>query len=119
MTAIDQAALGQAAPSIDIRYGRGRITFESYDGQPVVLAFVPDWSPGRDADGTTRALRAELRGLGAVLVMVSEGRVWTFRPDDDVELEASGPELDARCLGKLRARYGLQADTRDEFGLFV
>jgi len=129
MTAIDQAALGQAAPSIDIHYGRpwevpgegrGRtITFESFDGQPVVLAFVPTWLPGRGADGTTRSLRAQLRGLGAVLVMVSDERVWTFRPDDDVELEASGPDLDGRCLAKLRARYGLQPDTRHAFGLFV
>jgi xanthine dehydrogenase YagT iron-sulfur-binding subunit len=129
MTAIDLPALGKAAPSIDIHDGRPRevlgggrgrtIALESFDGQPVVLAFVPAWSPGPGEDGATRALRAELRGLGAVLVVVSDDRVWTFRPDDDLELEASGPDLDGRCLATLRARYGLQSDARDAFGLFV
>jgi xanthine dehydrogenase YagT iron-sulfur-binding subunit len=120
MTAINPAALGQAAPPIDVRYGRGStITLESFDGQPVVLAFVRGWSPRPGANGTTRALRAELRGLGAVLVMVSDDRVWTFRPDDDVELDASGLDLDGRNVARLQARYGFQPGTRHAFGLFV
>lgn len=49
--------------------------------QPIVLVYLRDattFDPGR-------AVRAELRGLGAVLVLLTPAGTFVFRPDDDLE----------------------------------
>jgi xanthine dehydrogenase YagT iron-sulfur-binding subunit len=79
-----------------------------------VLAFVRRWTPGFDAGAG--AIRAQLRGLGAILFIVSDAGVWSFRPDDDVELSASpSPQL-RREIDELAARCGVAAG---EDGVFV
>jgi xanthine dehydrogenase YagT iron-sulfur-binding subunit len=55
-----------------------------FQGRTRVLAFVRDWHPDRDRDELP-AIRAELRGLGAVLVILSDVGAWSFQPDDDLE----------------------------------
>jgi xanthine dehydrogenase YagT iron-sulfur-binding subunit len=95
------------------------LSLESFDGQPVVLAFCqapPDW--GR-AGPLMNDLRAELRGLGAVMVLVSDQEVWTFRPDDDLQIHASGDEIQGAQLRALRTRYGVKADGAGVLGLYV
>jgi xanthine dehydrogenase YagT iron-sulfur-binding subunit len=52
---------------------------------PVVVAFVPGWSGEDSPDGDLRSIRAELRGLGAVLVVLSETGICSFQPDDALE----------------------------------
>ena len=52
---------------------------------PIVLAFAPRWAGEDGPAGSLRAIRAELRGLGAVLVVFSDSGVWSFRPDDEME----------------------------------
>jgi len=52
---------------------------------PRVLAFVRAWSIDHADRAELRAIRAELRGLGASLTIVSDGGTWSFRPDDDAE----------------------------------
>jgi hypothetical protein len=58
-------------------------------GEPVVLAFVDgvDLPAVAASQGPTPldTIRAELRGLGAALVVVSGCAIWRFRPDDDFE----------------------------------
>lgn len=77
-----------------------------------MLAFVRGWTPGGDAD----AIRAQLRGLGAILFVVSDAGVWSFRRDDDVELSArSSPRL-AREIEDLGARFGVPSG---DDGVFV
>jgi xanthine dehydrogenase YagT iron-sulfur-binding subunit len=84
-------------------------------GRPWVLAFARGWTPSADA----RAVRAQLRGLGAILFVVSDAGVWSFRPDDDVELSAAvsvlGRQL-RREIDELGARWGV---ARGEDGVFV
>jgi xanthine dehydrogenase YagT iron-sulfur-binding subunit len=114
-----QPALGQAAPAIDILTARaGVMSIESFDGQPIVVAFSP--APWRkESEPTLRAVRAELRGLGAVLVMFACDEVWSFRPDDDAELRASNDEIDPRQMAGIRARYAVDPAEKDALGLFV
>lgn len=52
---------------------------------PVVVAFAPGWTGEDGADGDLRSIRAELRGLGAVLVVFSDTGIWSFQPDDPAE----------------------------------
>ncbi len=69
-----------------------------------MLAFVRRWQPGCDE---LAAIRAELRGLGAVLVILSDAGVWSFHPDDDLERFDTGtalPDALAEQLAVDRAR---------------
>jgi xanthine dehydrogenase YagT iron-sulfur-binding subunit len=65
-----------------------RLGFEDLGEGPVVLALARarDWVPKLEAAATMDRIRAELRGLGAsLLIMTAEG-TWSFRADDDLEL---------------------------------
>jgi xanthine dehydrogenase YagT iron-sulfur-binding subunit len=64
--------------------------------QPRVLAFIRQWSAHEARADELRAIRAELRGLGAELVILAEGEVWSFRPDDDLECAGDGDEVAAQ-----------------------
>ena len=48
--------------------------------RPRVLAFIHDWSPPQ----LEPRIRAELRGLGAELVVVAAGAAWSMGPDDEL-----------------------------------
>ncbi len=63
--------VGTPAPPLHIRTERDTLTIESLDGQPAVLAFLDDWSPLATPAEELAAVRAELRELGAVLVVLS------------------------------------------------
>src|SRR5688572_23391199 len=81
-------AVGAAAPELFLHDVAGHTAMAPLARrQPWVLAFVHTWPP-RDLD----AIRAELRGLGAMLVALSPSGAWTFRPDDDSDrvADASG-----------------------------
>src|SRR5580700_6033008 len=52
---------------------------------PLLLAFPSEGSDFVVREAELARIRAELRGLGATLVVVSAESVWQFRPDDDVE----------------------------------
>jgi xanthine dehydrogenase YagT iron-sulfur-binding subunit len=106
-------AVGMAAPSF-VLHGDDQPPLSSSEtrGRPWVLAFVRRWTPGPDAE----AIRAQLRGLGAILFIVSDAGVWSFRPDDDIELTL-GPSRRLRHeLSALATRCGVGA--RDD-GVFV
>jgi xanthine dehydrogenase YagT iron-sulfur-binding subunit len=73
-----------------------------------VVAFLDDWSQeGPGAEKELRQVRAELRGLGAALIIVSPTGVWSFRPDDEQTRCASGTEIDGPEMEALRQRYGV------------
>ena len=78
-------------------------------GQPIVLAFLDRWSPD-DAD--LAPLRAELRGLGAVLIVLSRAGLFVFRPDDEIERFATDGELDAVEVQATRLAYGVRRCAR-------
>src|SRR5688572_13855874 len=76
-----------------------------FDGRTRVLAFVRGWHPSRNADELS-AMRAELRGLGAVLLILSEAGTWSFHPDDDLERF----EATCRLPRVLAERFDLDGD---------
>jgi len=84
MNAAAPIRVGSVAPPFAVRCAGGAgITTADVRGRPWVLAFLDHWDhAGLDP------IRAELRGLGAILIVVSDAGVWSFHPDDDVELIA-------------------------------
>jgi xanthine dehydrogenase YagT iron-sulfur-binding subunit len=109
---------GSQAPPFAVPVaGRETISLETFGGQPVVLAFLSDWDPSRTTDEVCGAARAELRGLGAVLLVAAEESLWCFRPDDELELVASMATGSGPGLLALRRRYGVHAATSS--ALFV
>jgi len=105
--------VGMVAPSFVLHDDAGRpLSSSEARGRPWVLAFARSWRPG----GDDPALRAELRGLGAILFIASDTGVWSFRPDDDLELSAAGSARLTRELAELRARWGVPSG---EDGVFV
>jgi xanthine dehydrogenase YagT iron-sulfur-binding subunit len=95
------------------------MTLEPFEGQPVVLALVDVWSPHESAHVTLEALRAELRGLGAVLVVLTADALWCFRPDDEAQVFARRDAIDAADVSALRDRLGMAVEPKPSFGLFV
>jgi xanthine dehydrogenase YagT iron-sulfur-binding subunit len=106
-------AVGMAAPSFVLHDdARRRLSSSETRGRPWVLAFARRWTPGADAG----AIRAQLRGLGAILFVASDAGVWSFRPDDDIELSAGASARLRRELDELGARCGVDAG---DDGVFV
>jgi hypothetical protein len=102
-----QPVVGSRAPQLSITSASPRtstITWQSFVGHPVVLAFVDEWSPETAGSEAIHALRRELTGLGAALLIISDEHAWCFRPDDDIERYSPLP---ARNTGELFQSYGV------------
>jgi xanthine dehydrogenase YagT iron-sulfur-binding subunit len=78
-------------------------------GEPRVLAFVHDGLRG-DRPAGLAAIRAELRGLGAALVVVSPAGVWSVRADDPLEPLAAGGDALAAEVACAAQCYGVTDD---------
>ena len=103
--------VGSPAPALHMRgarAGQPTLTIASLDGQPAVLAFLDDWSPFDGQPEELDAVRAELRGLGAVLIVLSGAGLFLFRPDDEMERFARASELDAGDVAEIQAAFGLE-----------
>jgi xanthine dehydrogenase YagT iron-sulfur-binding subunit len=109
--------VGSVAPDVLLHGVGGRPLAESdARGRVRVLAFVRGWSLERVPEDDLRAIRAELRGLGAALTILADTGVWSFRPDDDVEMFAGDGAPLARDIAGAASHYGVDPD-RD--ALFV
>jgi len=76
-------------------------------GEPCVVAFVHDWSFEREDLEAVRAIRAHLRGLGAELVVLAPGGVWSVRPDDPIEQLAATSDPLTADVAAAAALYGV------------
>jgi xanthine dehydrogenase YagT iron-sulfur-binding subunit len=88
---------------------------------PLILAFADQWTLDGEGVEDIAAIRAELRGLGARMLVVSKAGAWYFRPDDDVEsFEKHDPALDAE-IARLAAEYGVAGESDGTFapGVFL
>jgi xanthine dehydrogenase YagT iron-sulfur-binding subunit len=86
---------------------------------PVVVAFAPGWAVEGGRTGDLASIRAELRGLGAVLVVFSDSGVWSFRPDDDIE-RWSPRDLDVDSeVSRIASLYGVTRDLDGAWPLTV
>jgi xanthine dehydrogenase YagT iron-sulfur-binding subunit len=79
-----------------------------FAGEPVVVAVFARAGTITFSEADLDALRAELRGLGAVLALISRDGVWCFRPDDDLELIADPSEVSEHELNNVFDAYGVQ-----------
>ncbi|HEY4239632.1 MAG TPA: 2Fe-2S iron-sulfur cluster-binding protein [Kofleriaceae bacterium] len=71
-------------------------------GQPCVLAIVTDWGEPQRTPAALATLRAQLRGLGAHLIVVGPERAWSLGADDEL-----ADALDDH--GAIAERYGVPA----------
>jgi xanthine dehydrogenase YagT iron-sulfur-binding subunit len=84
------------------------ISTTDFGGAPIVLAFAEDWTLGLESTEELDAIRAELRGLGAVLLVLSHAGIWSFRPDDDFErFDARDDEVEAE-IARLASMHGVE-----------
>jgi xanthine dehydrogenase YagT iron-sulfur-binding subunit len=93
------------APGFTLRGARGQtLSLGDLRGRPVVLVFAQAW--GAECRADSDCIRAELRGLGAVLLVLSSTGVLWFGADDDVEIFALPDDrLDEQVAATARA-YG-------------
>ncbi len=101
--------IGHRAPEFVVRAERGALAPVSA-GLPRVLAFVRDWAIEREHPDTVRAIRGELRGLGAELIVLSDGGVWSFRPDDPIDHVAAFSDRLAGDVATAALLYGVRSD---------
>ena len=81
---------------------------------PRVLAFLRGWSVERESPASLAALRAQLRGLGAELTILSDSGVWSFRPDDEIEELGAYSDRLAADIDLAARQYGVRCE-----GIFV
>ena len=89
---------------------------------PTVLALFADGDALFASDLEREAIRGELRALGAMLIAVSPGSLWCFRPDDEAQVLAEGPQIDFAATHQLFVRYGVDVAPKSGpslRGLFV
>ncbi len=103
----DMLSIGANAPEFVVRADRGTLAPAS-TGQPRVLAFVREWSIEREEPSALRAIRGELRGLGAELLVLSDAGVWIFRPDDDIDQLAAYSDRLAGDVETAAMLYGIR-----------
>jgi xanthine dehydrogenase YagT iron-sulfur-binding subunit len=109
---------GAQAPDFELPGAPRAFRLASLRGLPVVVAFVDGWTVEQETAADLASIRAQLRGLGAVLVVLSRHGAWWFQPDDDVErLGAPSAALDDAITAAARA-YGLD-DRRASPSIFV
>jgi xanthine dehydrogenase YagT iron-sulfur-binding subunit len=95
------------------------LRLDVHRGQPIVIAFATGLEL-RESLALDR-IRAELRGLGAALILVTAGRAFTFRPDDEVEPFGGRTELEPSEVQQLRQACALSPTPGDprELSLLV
>lgn len=79
------------------------------DGRPRVLAFVRAWHPDTTAARELAVMRAQLRGLGATMIIASDAGAWSFAPDDDLE-RFTQDDRTVRALGDVAAERGVEPE---------
>src|SRR4029079_134710 len=116
------------APPFTLRLsGQPPVTLDRFGGQPVALALSlcpleTSWKNEGDPrrglaeDDTLAAVRAELRGLGAVLLLGFDDGALCLGPEDEVWRIGSGDARDAADRAAMRARYGVSPGAT---GLFI
>jgi xanthine dehydrogenase YagT iron-sulfur-binding subunit len=101
---------GARAPRFAIR-GVRTLSTDSLEGQVVLVAFIGSGSPHGTPRDVLEEVRAELRGLGAVLIVVASSGVFLVRPDDAIERFADA----LRDVELMRETFGVRRET----GLFL
>jgi xanthine dehydrogenase YagT iron-sulfur-binding subunit len=114
---------GDCAPRFDIGNavnsaapGAPRFSLSLLSGRTVVLVFLGDETFDGRSQQSLAIIRAELRGMGAVLVAMTSQGLWSFSPDDEADLFAGEDEMPAAEVAAAYRRYGVAPGGA---GLFV
>jgi xanthine dehydrogenase YagT iron-sulfur-binding subunit len=111
------------APALRVRTARETITFEKFGTQPIVVALLalPFAVSGDRADTVLVEMRAELRGLGAILLLLSPEGVSVLGADDETERFAPAVDVHDGDLKKVFTQFGLAPDENgaSPAGLFL
>ena len=104
-----ESEIGWAAPQVHLRVRDGEpITLAGFGGQPLVVAILDAGDAPIEAGPWQQdVLRAEARGLGAALLVLSPDGVWCFRPDERLHRFARAADMDASEMAVTRGRFGL------------
>jgi xanthine dehydrogenase YagT iron-sulfur-binding subunit len=106
-----QLHVGAVAPALVLRASQGAsrpdISLAALRGAPVVIAFVRGWTVDGESAEDLDTIRAQLRGLGAVLIVLSDAGAWWFRPDDPVERFLSPSDALGDAVARIAQSYGL------------
>ncbi|HEY1532396.1 MAG TPA: (2Fe-2S)-binding protein [Polyangiaceae bacterium] len=78
-------------------------------GQPLVVAFA-DALTLQESPVLDR-IRAELRGLGAALLLIARGQIFSFHPDDELDLNGTSSAIELAALAELRTACGFSEHT--------
>jgi xanthine dehydrogenase YagT iron-sulfur-binding subunit len=100
---------GEPAPRLRIGRNDGsEFSSDHFGDRTTVVTFLdgPAFDDAAPADLET--IRAELRGMGAVLIAISARGLWSFSPDDEIELFAPQAEIAADELTSAYRGYGMR-----------
>lgn len=112
-------AVGDPAPSLSaIGFEKLIARAGTQEGDvPTVLGLFAEGEALFADELEREAIRGELRALGAMLIAVSPGSLWCFRPDDEAQVLAWAPQIDAAATRLLFVRYGIDVAPRSGAGL--
>jgi xanthine dehydrogenase YagT iron-sulfur-binding subunit len=97
-------SVGAHAPDVFVTGLPGR----GARGEPRVIAFAHAWSLTHERPEALRAIRAQLRGLGAELLVLSQRGVWSVHADDAAEeIRVAGDRL-ASEIALAAMQYGVR-----------
>jgi xanthine dehydrogenase YagT iron-sulfur-binding subunit len=117
MPAYGTARAGRSAFAFSLSLGEGRVLgLRDFDGLPVVLVLLAAAGRLEDSEASLGRIRAELRGLGAVMVVISPDGVWCFRPDDELEWMGRPAGFGEGELVTTFHRYGLALGSGEKGG---
>ncbi|MES1176443.1 MAG: (2Fe-2S)-binding protein [Myxococcales bacterium] len=102
-------------PSLSLESWAVRLSFDVHPGQPIVLAF--SHAIGLRESPELRRIRAELRGLGAALLWFDGTQVFTFQPDDALDLNGTSRSFAVAARRDLRTSCGLEPEANDDHEL--
>jgi peroxiredoxin len=90
MAVSPSSRLTATAPQLAVSLADGQlVTLEAFSGEAIVLAFFDaGLAPGATDPVELERARAELRGLGAALILISGRSLWSFRPDEETHRAA-------------------------------
>ncbi|MET0594268.1 MAG: hypothetical protein ABW133_16320 [Polyangiaceae bacterium] len=89
------------------------MSLREFAGEPFVLVLFAREGAARAAEIPLATLHAEMRGLGAALLVISPDGVWRFRPDEGLDRIAREDELCHVELAGVLADYGLTTDEEE------
>ncbi|HMI87194.1 MAG TPA: 2Fe-2S iron-sulfur cluster-binding protein [Polyangiaceae bacterium] len=103
--------VGRRAPPLCLRTGHETVTLDGFGTQPIVVALVgAPFAARGEEDDLLAEVRAELRGLGAVLLLLSPAGILVLGADDEAQWFSSRRDVHVEDLERAFAQFGIRRD---------